>query len=82
MNLRCENAIKAKNDADGSPSFDTQRDLCTRVLTEEYQKHLLELKTKIATLKKGSKQWWRLNRELLEKKSKCSSIPPLRDGTA
>ena len=82
MNLHCENAIKAKNDADGTPSFDTQRDLCTRVLTEEYQKHLLELKTKIANLKKGSKQWWRLNRELIEKKSKCSSIPPLRDGTA
>ena len=32
-------------------------------------------------LKKGSKQYWRLNRELLCKKCRCSSIPPLRDGT-
>ena len=31
-------------------------------------------------MKKGSKEWWRLNRELLQKKTKCSSIPPLRDG--
>ena len=30
-------------------------------------------------LKKGSEEWWKLNREFLENKSKCSSIPPLRD---
>ena len=30
-------------------------------------------------LKKNDKSWWRLNRELLNKKSKVSSIPSLRD---
>ncbi len=39
------------------------------------------LKEKISKLKKGSKQYWRLNRELQCKISRCSSIPPLRDGT-
>ena len=38
--------------------------------------------TLLEKLKKGSKEWWRLNRELLDKKSKCSSIPPLRDQDA
>ena len=36
------------------------------------------MKQKIADLKKGSKEWWKLNRELLNRKNKCSSIPPLR----
>ena len=48
-------------------------------MSEEYHKYLESLKKKIAGLKKGSKAWWRLNRELLDKKAKCSSIPPLRD---
>ena len=41
---------------------------------------MFQLRAKIATLKRGSKQWWSLNRELLNKKAKISSIPPLRDG--
>ena len=53
---------------------------CSQTMAAEYQKHLCELKDKIGKLKKGSKSWWRLNRELLNKKTKCSSIPPLRDG--
>ena len=35
--------------------------------------------TKISNLKKGIKEWWRLNWELLRKKAKCSSVPPVRD---
>ena len=51
-------------------------------MAKEYQTYLGKLKEKIAKLKKGSKAWWRLNRELLNRKTKCSSIPPLRDGSA
>ena len=54
---------------------------CGKVLTEEYQEYVVKLKERIATLKRGSKQWWKLNRELLDKKAKISSIPPLRDGS-
>ena len=35
-------------------------------------------KKKIAQLKRSSKQWWQLYRELLQRKTKCSTIPPLR----
>ena len=38
------------------------------------------MKSKIAELPKGSKRWWKLNRQLLERKHKISSIPPLKDG--
>ena len=38
------------------------------------------LRREIATLSRGIKQWWKLNRELLNKKAKLTSIPPLRDG--
>ena len=61
-------------------SFDEARTKCAAVLTEEHQKYIAALRLKISALSKGSKAWWRLNRELLSKRSKCSSIPPLRDG--
>ena len=33
---------------------------------------------KLASLSRGSKKWWKLNRELLQKKASISSIPPLK----
>ena len=39
------------------------------------------LKAKVSALPRCSKQWWRINRELLRRKSNIASIPPLRDGT-
>jgi len=82
INERCSEAIRKKNDAENTPAFEAKRQLCAQVLAEEYQRHIAKLKEKISNLTKGSKQWWRLNRELLDKKSKISSIPPLRDGAA
>ena len=62
-------------------SYDDKRDQCPRIMVEEHLKYIAKLKTQIAKLKKGSKQWWRLNRQLLNKRAKLSSVPPLRDGT-
>ena len=47
-------------------------------MAEEYQKYVAELKDKISKLKQRSKQWWKLNREILRRKTECFSIPPLR----
>jgi len=81
LNDRCENAITKKNILEGSKDFTAAQSSCNEVSAEEYQEYLGKLKSKIATLKKGSKQWWKLNRELLNKKTKITNIPPLRDGT-
>ena len=80
LNKRCEEAIKAKNAAELSPNFNEIRNQCKAILNEEYHKYVKKLKDRISNLQKGSKEWWRLNRELFQKKTKCSSIPPLRDG--
>ena len=81
LNEKCREAIEKKNEAEDTPSFEDARSSCAQVLAAEYQKHISDLKTKINALPKGSKKWWKLNRQLLEKRSKLSSIPPLKDGT-
>ena len=77
-NQRCQQAIEPKNAAEGSSQFEEKRKECAQTLKEEYQAHVASLKRKLAGLPKGSKAWWRTNKELLEKKCKLSSIPPLR----
>ena len=59
-------AIKDKNEAEGTEDFNERRNKCATIIAEEYQKYLQKLKERISSLKKGSKQWWKLNRELLQ----------------
>jgi len=81
LNDRCKNAIKKKNSAEGTVHFEKEQRLCTRILGEERAKYIEATKIKLANLPKGSKEWWRINRELMHKKAKVSSIPVLRDST-
>ena len=52
---------------------------CAFVLNNVYHEHMFGLKYKIDRLEKSDRQCWRLNRELLGKKSIISNVPPLRD---
>ena len=51
-----------------------------QVLAEKRVNHVQKLKTKLSSLPKCSKEWWRIFRELLNRKGKLTSIPTLRDG--
>ena len=62
INSRCEEAIRRKNAAEGTPQFHAMQQQCTSALAEEYHQYLKKLKEKITSLEKGSKQWWKLNR--------------------
>ena len=82
LNDRCRTAIIQKNNAEGSDNFSTVQSSCDEVLRQERAKYVERLKQKLSALPRNSKPWWRLNRELLNRKAKLSSIPPLRvDGT-
>ena len=80
LNAKCRAAIVCKNDAEGTGSFDAASNTCSQVLREERVKYVEKLKAKLAGLPRCSKQWWRINRELLHRKANVSSIPPLRNG--
>ena len=52
---------------------------CIAILAAAYTAYVAETRRRIASLSKGSKQWCRLNRELLDNKSRFSGIPSLRN---
>ena len=80
INEKCEAAIARKNVCvdQASDDFKIAQIECARILGEEHEKYIEELRIKISGLKKGSKQWWKLNRELLDKRAKTTSMPPLK----
>ena len=81
LNARCRTAIINKNVSEGTDSYQAASSSCAQVLREEREKYVEKLKAKLASLPRCSKQWWRINRELLHRKANISSIPPLRNGT-
>ena len=72
--------MRKKNAAENSDDYAQARDDCAQVLKTAHKDYICELKLKIAALPRGSKKWWTLNRELLQRKGRISTIPPMRDG--
>ena len=79
LNEKSKEAIRRKNQAEGTEAFDRERKNCMQILATERARHVQALKDKLSSLPKCSKQWWRINRELLNRKGRLSSIPSLRD---
>ena len=75
----CHQAIRAKNNAEGSDTYVAQCSQCSGIINDAYHDYVVQLKDTISKLPKGSKKWWSLNRQLLSKKSRVSSIPPLKN---
>ena len=80
LNSRCRAAIIQKNQAEGKDHYKVVQEQCSQVLREERANYVEVLKAKLAALPKCSKQWWRINRELLHRTANMKNIPPLRDG--
>ena len=78
INDDCRHAISVKAMAEGSDDYVAARDACSRQLQESYKAYHSKLKEQIRALPKSDKRWWSLNRELLNRKAKVSSIPPLK----
>ena len=79
LDLACEAAINKKNEAMGTPDFLLAQAQCAECLNQKHKEYIVRLKAKLAKLSKSDRQWWRLNRELLNRKAKITSVPPLKD---
>ena len=75
----CFAAVEAKCLATGTDEFLEKERICSDVLTVAYLRHQRELRERLLGLGYSSKEWWRVNRELLNRKTKVSTIPSLKD---
>jgi hypothetical protein len=69
LNDRSKAAIERKNAAEGTANYASESAKCTQILNEERASYVQHVKTKLASLPRQSKQWWKLNRELMRRKA-------------
>ena len=79
LDEECYEAIRRKCAASGTDEFGSAERDSSEVLKRAFLSYQNDLRERLSNLKSSSKEWWRLNRELLNRKCKPSSIPPLKD---
>jgi len=72
-------AIANKHVAENTSRYEVECVKCRLVLTQEHDKYKAKLRVQIAGLSRGSKRWWRLNKQPMDRQSKASFFPPMRD---
>ena len=61
---RCKHLVTAKRAAEGTADYEAKAAECSAGLLQEYNKYVHRTYEKLRKLPRGSKQWWRLSREL------------------
>jgi len=79
MTEASKEAIRKKNNAEGTDRFATESTKCAATLAAERAKYVHQVKEKMAKLPRGRKQWWRINNELMRRKTNLASIPTLKE---
>ena len=80
VNDRCLAAIRAKNESLGTADWDNKAAESSAILFEEFGAYLERMRAKLAKERRGSKSWWRITNEIMQKKAKCSQIPAFKAG--
>ena len=78
MNDRCRAAVASNIAAEGQDHYNTESTTCSAIIREEYVAYTVRLKDKLAKLPRNSKQWWQINRELMNNTKPKATIPPLK----
>ena len=81
INERCKSALSVQNASKGTPEHEEKTAICTAIFREELENHIKKLQEQIRTLPRGSKEWWRINKELLHNAPCRTTTPSLRNHT-
>ena len=79
VNDKCKHALEAKQAAEGTPGYKDAAERCSATFTTEYAAYTKNLRQELLDLPKGSKLWWRKNRELLHSTPGKTTLPSLKD---
>ena len=74
----CFAVVEAKRLAAGTGFLEAQSQECEQILLKSYLDYRVALRGQISALPRSSKNLWRLNRELLHRKTRVASIPTLK----
>ncbi len=78
FNNACIELVKQKREAWGTPQQAEVSERCSVGMLAHYYVYVEATKGKLRQLKRGSKAWWRLSKQLMHKATSHTCIPALR----
>ena len=81
LSSECEEAVRRKHAAEGTDRESDMAKECSAVFMEHHYAFINKMRAELANTKKSSKSWWSKARQLLDQKSKTSSIPAMKQGS-
>ena len=78
LNERCLELIQRKRAAEGTPAYGDAARACSVGILFEYHAYIDGIRVKFRCLRRGSKAWWRLASEIMNRKSGRSGVPALQ----
>jgi len=81
FNDRCMDAVRAKQAAWGTSLQRETSEKCSAILFEQYMAYVAVVRAKLAKLKRGSRQWWKISKGLMHKSTSACGIPALKSSS-
>ena len=81
INDRCVQAVRTKHEAIGTPGFLAAATRCNSILFEEYLQYVQHMRDRLRNEKRGSKLWWKLANEIMDKDVVAAPIPALQSSS-
>ncbi len=78
FNEACLGAVRAKQLAWGTAQQRKASEKCSQEIHHQYLLYIQATRNKLQTLKRGSKQWWKMSKTLMHKTTTPSSVPALK----
>ena len=81
LNHRASRLVQARVAAKGTPQEEEAAKACSAGLLNEYNAWVSRTREKLRSLPRMAKAWWRTCRELMQRRQKVCSIPPLKSSS-
>lgn len=81
LNARVLEAVASKQNASGTIDELEASKACSEAVLCEFTKFVGRTRERLGNIRRGSKQWWKLARQLLNQRSAPSSVPALQSST-
>lgn len=69
LNNKCRQAVAAKHEAEGGANYNEDVNSTSEILRLERAAYMQRLRSKMEGLPRNSKQWWSLNKRLLDRQA-------------
>ena len=78
MTKKCMDALQMKAAHENSPEYDHFSKVCSDTISAEFEKYVQRVRAKVLELPSGSKAWWALSSQLLDKAAPRSLTSALK----